>query len=45
MQEKVHIPENRRITFFEAEIKKKDPSYFNSSHIKTTKTVVENGKF
>ena len=43
MQEMVHIPENRRITFFEAEIEKR--SLAISTHSKTTKTVVENGKF
>ena len=43
MQEMVHIPENRRITFFEAEIEKRNLAI--STHSKTTKTVVENGKF
>ena len=44
MQEKVHISENRRrVTFFEAENKKRVLAI--STHIKTTKTVVENGYF
>ena len=43
MQEKVHYSENRRVTFFEAENKKSVLAI--STHIKTTKTVVENGYF
>ena len=43
MQEKIHISENRRVTFFEAENKKRVLAI--STHIKTTKTVVENGYF
>ena len=43
MNEKVHISENRRVTFFEAENKKKVLAI--STHIKTTKTVVEKGYF
>ena len=43
MQEKVHISENRRVTFFEAENKRK--ALVISTHIKTTKTVVEYGYF
>ena len=39
MQEKVHISENRRASFFEAESKKRVLAI--STHIKTTKTVVE----
>ena len=36
MQEKVHISENRRASFFEAESKKRVLAI--STHIKTTKT-------
>ena len=43
MQEKVHFSEKRRVTFFEAENKKRVLAI--STHIKTTKTVVENGYF
>ena len=43
MQEKVHISENQRVTFFEAENKKRVLAI--STHIKTTKTEVENGCF
>ena len=43
MQEKVHISEKRRVTFFEAQNKKRVLAI--STHIKTTKTVVENGYF
>ena len=43
MQEKVHISENRRVTFFEAENKIK--VLVISTHIKTTKNVIENGYF
>ena len=44
MQEKVHISENRlTVTFFEAEKKKRALAI--STHIKTTKSVVENGYF
>ena len=40
MQEKVHFSENRRVTSFEAENKKRVPAI--STHIKTTKTDLEN---
>ena len=43
MQEKVHISENRRVTFFEAENKKRVLAI--STHTKTSKTDVENGYF
>ena len=43
MQEKVHISENRRVTFFEAENKKRVVAI--SIHIKITKIVVEKGYF
>ena len=43
IQEKVHISENRRVSFFEAENKKRVLAI--STHIKFTKTVVENGYF
>ena len=43
IQEKVHISENRRVTFFEAENKKRVLAI--STHIKITKTAVENGYF
>ena len=43
MQEKVHISENRRVTFFETENKKRVLAI--STHTKTTKNVVENGYF
>ena len=41
IQEKVHIFENRRVAFFEAENKKRALAI--STHIKSTKTAVENG--
>ena len=40
MQEKVHFSENRRVTFFEAENKKRVLAI--STHIKTAKTAIEN---
>ena len=43
MQEKVHISENRRVIFFETENKKRVLA--TSTHIKTTKNVVEYGYF
>ena len=43
MQEKVHISENQRVTFFETENKKRVLAI--STHIKTTKNVVEYGYF
>ena len=43
MQEKVHISENRRATFFEAGNKKRTLAI--STQIKITKTAVENGYF
>ena len=43
MQEKVHISENQQVTFFEAENKKRVLAI--STHIKTTRTVVEYGYF
>ena len=43
MQEKVHISENQRVTFFEAENKKRALAI--STHIETTKIIVENGYF
>ena len=43
MQEKVHISENPRVTFFKAENKKRVLAI--STHIKTTKTDIENGYF
>ena len=43
MQEKAHISENLRVTFFEAGNKKRVLAI--STHIKITKTAVENGYF
>ena len=43
MQERVHISENQRVTFFEAENKKR--VLVISTHIKTNKTAVETGYF
>ena len=43
MQEKVHISEIGRVTFFEAGNKKRVVAI--SIHIKITKTAVENGYF
>ena len=43
MQEKVHFSEKCRVTFFEAENKKRVLAI--STHVKNTKTAVENGYF
>ena len=43
MKEKVHISENRGVSFFEAGNKKRALAI--STHIKITKTAVENGYF
>ena len=43
MQERVHISENWRVTFFEVENKKRVLAI--STHIKITKTALENGYF
>ena len=43
IQEKVHISEDQQVTFFEAGNKKRVLAI--STHIKITKTAVENGYF